>query len=94
MQKNIDIDKLSNLAKLDISEEEKIFLQKDMEEIVGFASTLNEIQDVESSSNDDVPSLRNVGRKDECTSELSREKLMSNSKCKNEKYFCIPQIFE
>ena len=94
MDIKIDIKKLAYLAKLDISDKEKMLLQKEMEEIIAFASTLSEIEGVDSRQNDEAPLLINVFREDECAKQLSREEIMSNSKCKNEKYFCIPQILE
>ena len=75
-QIKIDINKLAYLARLEISEEEKQVLHKEMEEIVHFASQLSKIQDIECKQNDDLTALKNVFREDVCTNNYTREELM------------------
>lgn len=94
IQIKIDIEKLAHLAKLNISYEELSFLQKEMTDIINFASKV----DVENEYMDANPGIEqfliNVLRDDKYKKSCSKEDLLSNSKRINEEYFCIPQIIE
>ena len=91
----IDVEKLASLAKLNISQDELSFLQKEMTDIINFACQVNAATDDNTSKSImNQKLLTNVLREDENENLFSKAELLSNSKRINEEYFLIPQIIE
>lgn len=92
--KKEDIKHIANLSMLNLSDEEIEKYTKDMEQIVGFANKVNEIDtsstEISAFSNDNV----NVFRKDEGRKSLDRELLLSNAPSSNGEAYSIPNVMD
>lgn len=89
-----DIKHIANLSMLNLSDEEIEKYTKDMEQIVGFANKINEIDtsstEISAFSNDNV----NVFRKDEVRDSFDRELLLSNAPSSNGEAYSIPNVMD
>ena len=86
------INKLSDLAKLDFTESEKIELQKDMSQIISFFDKMNEVN-----TNDIEPLIfmneqENILRNDEPKHTISHQEALLNAPDKDSDYFRVPKI--
>lgn len=92
--KKEDIRHIANLSMLNLSDEEIEKYTKDMEQIVGFANKINEIDtsstEISAFSNDNV----NVFRKDEVRDSFDRELLLSNAPSSNGEAYSIPNVMD
>lgn len=92
--KKEDIKHIANLSMLNLSDEEIEKYTKDMEQIVGFANKINEIDtsstEISAFSNDNV----NVFRKDEVRDSFDRELLLSNAPSSNGEAYSIPNVMD
>ena len=92
--KKEDIKHIANLSMLNLSDEEIEKYTKDMEQIVGFANKVNEIDtsstEISAFSNDNV----NIFRKDEVRKSLGRELLLSNAPSSNGEEYSIPNVMD
>ena len=92
--KKEDIKHIANLSMLNLSDEEIEKYTKDMEQIVGFANKVNEIDtsstEISAFSNDNV----NIFRKDEVRKSLGRELLLSNASSSNGEAYSIPNVMD
>jgi len=92
--KKEDIKHIANLSMLNLSDEEIEKYTKDMEQIVGFANKVNEIDtsstEISAFSNDNV----NIFRKDEVRKSLCRELLLSNAPSSNGEAYSIPNVMD
>jgi aspartyl-tRNA(Asn)/glutamyl-tRNA(Gln) amidotransferase subunit C len=89
-----DVEKIAQLAKLKFSEDEKVKLQKDMNQILGYIEQLNELdlKDVEPLEN--INETENVMREDEVKPWLTTEEALKNAPSKTQKFFKVPKVIE
>jgi len=87
-----DVEYVANLAKLELSEEEKKRFQKELDNIIKYIDQLNELdtQDVPITSH--VFPLQNVLRKDEVLPSLSPDEALANAPEKKEGFFKVPKV--
>lgn len=85
---------VSALAKLDLEEEEKTRVKKDLGNILGYIETMSELntEDVEPISH--VLPVKNVFREDEVTNTENRDSLLGNAPSKKDGYFQVPKTVE
>ena len=84
---------IADLAKLDISAEEKESILKDMNDIVGFVSKLNETSS--SFENMSTHTLsKSPMREDIPEKSLPREKILAASSSQHNGYITVPKIIE
>ena len=89
-----EIRHLAHLARLEFSEDEIQAMQGDMDKILGFVEKINEL-DLEG-----VEPLvylseeRNVLRKDEAQSLLTKDEALKNAPDKDSDYFRVPKVLQ
>lgn len=89
-----EIRHLAHLARLEFSEDEMQAMQGDMDKILGFVEKINEL-DLEG-----VEPLvylseeRNVLRKDEAQSLLTKDEALKNAPDKDSDYFRVPKVLQ
>lgn len=95
MEINIDIiNKLSDLAKLNFSDNEKVNLQKDMNQIISFFEKMNEV------NTDNIEPLIfmtdevNILRSDDTKNVISHQEALLNAPAKDSDYFKVPKFLE
>ncbi|CAB1249713.1 Glutamyl-tRNA(Gln) amidotransferase subunit C [Ruminococcaceae bacterium BL-6] len=80
--------KIAQLAKLSIREDELDTLTKDMDDIIRFADTINQVS-AEASGFDNINHLENVFREDTVIPSLPREEILKNAECQEDGYFLV-----
>jgi aspartyl-tRNA(Asn)/glutamyl-tRNA(Gln) amidotransferase subunit C len=89
------IDHLAKLALLDLSEEEKERLSKQLGDIVSYFKKLDSLDtnNIEPTTHP-IEGLSNVFREDEPWESLSNEEALKNTKHKQDGYFKAPRILK
>lgn len=88
------INKIAHLARLEFNNDEKIRIEQDLNRILSFIETLNE---VDTSSVEPLIYMSdevNVLRKDEVIREISHEEALKNAPKKDSDYFRVPKVIE
>lgn len=90
-----DVEKIAKLAKLKFTEEEKIKLQGEMNEVLGYIDTINQIpglEDVKPLEN--INDTENVFREDVSEVCLTKEEALKNAPEKTENFFKVPKVLD
>lgn len=90
----IDVEKAANLAKLKLTEDEKVSMKSELEAIIGFADRLSQIDTSDVDVTAHIIPVTNVLRADEVTNQPNREELLSNAPTKADGYMTVPKAFE
>lgn len=87
-----EVEHVAKLARLELTEEEKVKFSKQLGDILDYAQQMNEIdtEGVEPMSHA-IP-IVNVMREDEVVHEFSRGELMANAPLKEDGFFRVPKI--
>jgi aspartyl-tRNA(Asn)/glutamyl-tRNA(Gln) amidotransferase subunit C len=89
------IEHISKLALLELSEEEKEKLSKQLGDILGYFTKLNDLDTSNiKPTTHPIEGLSNVFREDEPWESLSNEEATKNSKYKQDGYFKAPRILK
>lgn len=92
--KNEDIKHLAKLSMLNLSDEEIEKYAQNMQDIVGFANTVNELDTDGIEESAFISEAFNVFRKDEVKESLSREELLKNAPSSNGEAYSLPSMME
>ena len=88
------VEKIAHLARLQFNETEKVKIEADLNRILDFMETLNEVDTSMVAPliymNDEV----NVLRKDEVIQTITHEEGLSNAPKKDTDYFRVPKVIE
>ncbi len=88
------IESLSQLAKLNFDENEKLNISQDLEKILGMIETLQKV------NTDGIEPLiymtdsQTVLRKDEIRQEITKEEALKNAPKKDSDFFRVPKVIE
>lgn len=87
-----DVEHIANLAKLSLSEDEKIEYSKQLGDILEYVEKLNELDtsDVEPLSH--VMEVTNAFREDEPGESLPREEALANAPKSDGEFFVVPKV--
>lgn len=88
------IEHVANLARLNLSEEEKERLTVEMENIISYVDKLNELDTAGIEPTQHVLSIKNVFRKDEKGASFNRDKILSNAPSEENGCFKVPKVVE
>jgi aspartyl-tRNA(Asn)/glutamyl-tRNA(Gln) amidotransferase subunit C len=86
------IDKLSRLAMLRFSEEERAEIKSDLEKMIGFVDKLKELDTSNVAPLLHMSAQVNVLRPDEPGGMLSRQEALQNAPAHNGIYFTVPRV--
>jgi aspartyl-tRNA(Asn)/glutamyl-tRNA(Gln) amidotransferase subunit C len=89
-----EVEKIAQLAKLKFSQEEKVKLQKDMNQVLGYIEQLNELNLDNVEPLENINESENVDRPDEVKVWLSTEEALKNAPSKTQKFFKVPKVIE
>jgi len=90
----ISIEHLGRLARLSVSDDEKILFAKQIDNILHYMDKLNELDTGNIEPTAHVISLSNVVREDLREPSLDREDALMNAPDKTNKFFRVPKIIE
>jgi aspartyl-tRNA(Asn)/glutamyl-tRNA(Gln) amidotransferase subunit C len=88
------VDHVAGLAKLDLNEEEALKMEKQLADILGYISLLEELDTARVPPTSHVLDLANVMREDEVRPSLPVEKGLANAPEKHGTAFKVPRIIE
>lgn len=88
------IDHVANLARLNLTEQEKAILARDMQNIITYVDKLNELDTSGIKPMEHVASLQNVLRQDEVKHSYEREIILSNAPDSDNGCFRVPKVVE
>ena len=89
-----DIEHIAKLSMLNLSEDEIEGYAKDMQEIMEFAQTINEINTDNVTESAFALDSYNVFRKDEVRESMDREELLKNAPSTNGVAYQLPPVIE
>ena len=87
-----DVEYVANLAKLELSEEEKKRFQKELDNIIKYIDQLNELDTTNVPITSHVTFLQNVFREDEVLPSLSPDQALANAPEKKDGFFRVPRV--
>ena len=90
----ISIEHLARLARLSVSDAEKMLFAKQIDNILHYMDKLNELDTGNIEPTSHVISLSNVVREDLREYSLDREDALMNAPDKTNKFFRVPKIIE
>lgn len=87
-----DVEHVANLARLELDEDEKLRLVKQMGDILNYVEQMNEVDTTGVEPMSHAIVITNVMRDDVVVSEISKEELMKNAPEKEDGFFKVPKI--
>jgi aspartyl-tRNA(Asn)/glutamyl-tRNA(Gln) amidotransferase subunit C len=88
------VDKIAHLARLEFKDEQKEKIEQDLNNILSFMESLNEVD-----TNNVAPLVymtdeKNVFRNDQVKQEITHEQALKNAPKKDSDYFRVPKVIE
>lgn len=88
------IEHVANLARLNLTEQEKESLTSEMEEVISYVDKLNELDTEGVKPMEHVIPMKNVLREDRAEKSMDREKILANAPSTDEGCFKVPKVVE
>lgn len=85
---------VANLARLNLTEEEKEHMTKDMGSIITFVDQMNALDISDVKPTDHIIPINNVFREDVVRPSMDREELLRNAPDQEEGCYSVPKIVE
>ncbi len=89
-----EVEHIANLARLELSDEEKIRYREQLSAILDYAARLQALDTSEIPPTSSVLPARSVLRPDQPRPGLSREELMRNAPDARDGQFCVPPVLD
>ena len=90
-----DVEHIAKLAKLKFTDEEKQKLQGEMNKVLDYIDTLNEIPDLDKVEPlENINDTENIFREDESEKCLTKEEALKNAPAKTENFFKVPKVLD
>ena len=87
-----DVEYVAGLAKLELTQEEKIRFQKELDNIIKYIDQLNELNTDNVPITSHVIPLKNVLREDKVLPSLAQDKALANAPQKKDGFFKVPKV--
>lgn len=87
-----DVEHVAKLARLELTEEEKVLYTKQLGDVLKYVDQMNEVDTSNIKPMTQVVDFVNVMREDEPHQEISKEDLMSNAPEEENGFFKVPKI--
>ncbi|MGB7061742.1 MAG: Asp-tRNA(Asn)/Glu-tRNA(Gln) amidotransferase subunit GatC [Candidatus Zixiibacteriota bacterium] len=87
-----DVEYAANLAKLELSPEEKIRFQRELDKIIKYVDQLNELNTENVPVTSHVIPMQNVMREDKVLPSLSSDQALANAPRKKGGFFRVPKV--
>lgn len=94
---NIDkelVEKIAHLARLEFNDQQKEKIEQDLNSILSFMESLNELDTSNVEPLIYMTEEKNVLRKDEQKQEVTHEEALKNAPKKDSDYFRVPKVIE
>lgn len=93
-KQNINVDHISKLAAIELSDEEKKMFQSQLENILSYIDQLNEINISDIHDEDEVKLSLNDLRNDDAKKSISQEYVQNNAPEFNNNHISVPKILD
>ena len=90
----MDIEKVARLARLELSEEEKVTFGNQLEQVLNYMEQLNQLDTTGVEPTSHAIPLSNVFKEDEVKPSLSQEEVLAIAPDKENGHFKVPKIIE
>ncbi len=90
----MDIEKVARLARLELSEEEKVTFGNQLEQILTYMEQLNRLDTTGVEPTSHAIPIHNVFREDEPRSSFPQEEVLNISPDQENRHFKVPRIIE
>ena len=90
----IDVESLSELAKLSFTDEEKSALESEMKSFFILADKIKNVNVGNKDETYHLENITNVFREDEEAAEFTSEEMLSGAKTKADNYITVPRVVE
>jgi aspartyl-tRNA(Asn)/glutamyl-tRNA(Gln) amidotransferase subunit C len=90
----MDIEKVARLARLELSEEEKVTFGKQLEQILAYMEQLNRLNTAEVEPTSHAIPIHNAFREDKAKPSFEQEEVLSISPDQENGHFKVPRIIE
>ncbi|MBE7713522.1 MAG: Asp-tRNA(Asn)/Glu-tRNA(Gln) amidotransferase subunit GatC [Cyanobacteria bacterium SIG26] len=87
-----DVEHVAKLARLELTEEEKVLYTKQLGDVLKYVDQMNEVDTSNVKPMTQVIDFVNVTREDIPNQEISKESLMSNAPDEENGFFKVPKI--
>jgi aspartyl-tRNA(Asn)/glutamyl-tRNA(Gln) amidotransferase subunit C len=87
-----DVEHVAKLARLELTEEEKVLYTKQLGDVLKYVDQMNEVDTSNVKPMTQVVDFVNVMREDVPNQEISKEALMSNAPDEENGFFKVPKI--
>lgn len=89
-----EVEHVARLARLELTPEEKERMLAQLDSILSYIDTLNELDTTAVEPTSHVLPMTNVFREDEVTPSLSQEAVLANAPDRSDLFFRVPRILE
>jgi aspartyl-tRNA(Asn)/glutamyl-tRNA(Gln) amidotransferase subunit C len=90
----MDIEKVARLARLELSEEEKVTFGNQLEQVLNYMEQLNQLDTTGVEPTSHAIPLSNVFKEDEVKPSFSQEEVLAIAPDKENGHFKVPKIIE
>jgi aspartyl-tRNA(Asn)/glutamyl-tRNA(Gln) amidotransferase subunit C len=90
----MDIEKVARLARLELSEEEKVTFGNQLEQILTYMEQLNRLDTTGVEPTSHAIPVHNVFREDEVNASLAQEEVLAIAPDEEDGHFKVPRIIE
>lgn len=87
-----DVEYAAKLAKLELTKEEKVTFQRELDKIIKYVDQLNELNTENVPVTSHVIPMQNVLREDEVLPSLSTDQALANAPRKKDGFFRVPKV--
>ena len=88
------VDKIAHLARLEFPDDQKLKIEQDLNRILSFMESLNEVDTSNVAPLVYMSDEKNVFRADEVKQEITHEEGLKNAPKKDSDYFRVPKVIE
>lgn len=88
------VDRIAHLARLEFQDEQKLKIEDDLNKILSFMESLNEVDTTNVEPLIYMTEEKNVFRHDEVKQEISHEDALKNAPKKDSDYFRVPKVID
>jgi aspartyl-tRNA(Asn)/glutamyl-tRNA(Gln) amidotransferase subunit C len=88
------VEYVANLAKLDLTEEEKEIFTKQLDSILSYMDKLNQLDTTKIEPTSHVLPIKNVFREDKVKPSLPVEEALANAPDRKDGFFRVPRVIE
>lgn len=90
----IDIEKVARLARIKLSEEEKVIFGNQLEQVLNYMEQLNQLDTKAVEPTSHAIPIFNIFREDEVRPSVSREEVLGIAPSQEDGHFRVPRIIE